>query len=118
MSGDIGSTGFVQDASPVLARANDGRLRAALDEFEGVLKIAVDDLEDEIDCAVARPSCFVDHLEEDLEKKDADSVAVDRSSIEVARALHDDVEGEIASAFDEFRWPLKRALRQLREALR
>jgi hypothetical protein len=115
---DRGSADLAQGASPVPAQRNDGRLRAALDEFEGVLKIAADDLAEAIDCAVDRPTCFVDHLEENLEKTDADSVTVDRSSIEVARALHDDGEGEIASAFADFGWSISRALRELRKALR
>ena len=64
---DIGSTGFVQDASPVFAQRNDGRLRAALDEFESVLKIAIDDLFDAISDVL--PDRYVE-LSDDDEDED------------------------------------------------
>jgi hypothetical protein len=107
---DSGSSGFPQCASPVFAQRNDGRLRAALDEFEGVLKIVIDDLFDAVSDVL--PDRYVE-LSDDDEGKDPLGGA-----ITVEGFIVDDAQERVKEAFDELDWPLQRALRQLREALR
>jgi hypothetical protein len=107
---DIGSPGSVQDASPVFAQRNDGRLRAALDEFEGVLKIAVDDFFDAISDIL--PDRYLELSDPD---EDEDVLG---GEITAKGFIVDDAQARMNDAFDELRWPLERALRQLRGALR
>ena len=110
MREDIGSTGLVQDASPVFAQRDDRRFRAALAEFEGVLKIAIDDVFDAIRDIL--PDRYIELSEDDV---DEDPLG---GEVTVKGLIIDDARERIDDAFGELRWPLKRALRQLREALR
>lgn len=110
MSGDRGSAGFARGAPPVFATANDGRLRAGLDEFEGALKIAIDDVFDAIGAIL--PDRYVELSDDD---KDEDPPG---GRITVKGFIVDDAQERVNEAFDELRWPLERALRQLRGTLR
>jgi hypothetical protein len=112
MSEDIGSTGLVQGASPVFAQRNDNRLRAALEEFESVLKIAIDDVFDAVSDIL--PDRYVELSDED-EDEDEDPPG---GEITVKGFIVDDAQESLSEAFAELDWPLQRALRQLREALR
>jgi hypothetical protein len=110
MNENRSSAGLEQGASPVFARHNDGRLRAALDEFENVLKIAVDDLFDTVSDTL--PDRYVELSDED-EAEDPLG-----GEITVKGFIVDDAQERINDAFDELRWPLERALRELRRAVR
>ena len=112
MSEDRGSSGLVQDAPPASSQRNDGRLRAALDEFENVLKIALDDLFDAVGDIL--PDRYVE-LSDDDEDEDEDHPA---GEITVKGFIVDDAQESLNEAFSALDWPLQRALRQLREALR
>jgi hypothetical protein len=100
-----------QGASPVLAEQNDdARLRAALDEFENVLKIAIDDLFDAVSDTL--PDRYVELSDED---ETEDSLG---EEVIVKGFIVDDAQESLSKAFDELRWPLERALRELRKAVR
>jgi hypothetical protein len=103
---DRGSADVVQGASPVFAQRNDGRLRAALEEFEGVLKIAIDDLFDAVS------DRYVELADDD---RDEDPPG---GEIAIKGVIVDDAQERLSEAFAALDWPLQRALRQLREALR
>jgi hypothetical protein len=102
---DIGSPGSVQDASPVFAQRNDGRLRAALDEFEGVLKIAIDDVFDVVSGIL--PARYLELSDPD-EGED-----VLGGEITAKGFIVDAAQARLDEAFGALDWPLKRALRQL-----
>jgi hypothetical protein len=110
VSEDRGPGGFAQGASAVFAQRDDGRLRSALDEFENVLKIALDDLFNAISDIL--PDRYVALSDED---EDEDPPG---REIVVAGLIVDDAQESLNEAFAELDWPLQRALRQLREALR
>ena len=100
-----------QGASPVLAEQNDdARLRAALDEFESVLKIAIDDLFDAVSDTL--PDRYVELSDEDETEDPLGEEVI------VKGFIVDDAQERIDDAFSELRWPLERALRELRKALR
>jgi hypothetical protein len=110
MREDRGSPTLAQGAPPVFVQRSDGRLRDVLDEFEGVLKIAIDDLFDAISDIV--PDRYPELSDDDV---DEDPLG---GEITVKGFIVDDAQEQVDAAFDELRWPLERALRQLREALR
>ena len=110
MNQNRSSAGLEQGASPVFAQHNDGRLRAALDEFENVLKIALDDLFDTVSDTL--PDRYVELSDED-EAEDPLG-----GEITVKGFIVDDAQESLNEAFSALDWPLQRALRQLREALR
>jgi hypothetical protein len=110
MSEDRGSSGLVQDAPPASSQRNDSRLRAALDEFENVLKIALDDLFDAV-------SDVLPHRYVELSDGDEDEDPPG-GEITVKGFIVDDAQETLSEAFSALDWPLQRALRQLREALR
>jgi hypothetical protein len=105
---DRNSNGFIQGASPAFARANDGRLRTAVDEFENVLKIALDELFDAIEDIA--PRRFIELSDDDEE----DPLGAE---ITVKGFVVDDAKARVSDAFAELGWPLERALRDLRKAL-
>jgi hypothetical protein len=105
---DRNSNGFIQDAPPASARAEDGRLRAAVDEFESVLKIALDELFDAIDDIA--PRRFIELSDDEEDPLGAE--------ITVKGFVVDDAKARVSDAFAELGWPLERALRELRKALR
>jgi hypothetical protein len=86
------------------------RVRAALAEFETLLERASDDLA--IAIADIIPDRFVE-LEDDDDDGAGDNVAR-----VIKGAIVEYPADDIADAFDDFDWVVKRALRQLREALR
>jgi hypothetical protein len=110
MSGDITSTGSVQGASPVFAQRDHDRLCAALDEFESVLKVAIDDLFDAISDIL--PDRYLELSDPD---EDEDVLG---GEITAKGFIVDDAQARMNDAFDELRWPLERALRQLRGGVR
>jgi hypothetical protein len=105
-----GSSGFVQ-AAAVFAQRDAGRLRVALDEFEGVLKIAIDDLFDAISDIL--PDRYVE-----LSDGDEGEDPPPGGEIIVKGSIVDDAQESLNEAFAALDWPLQRALRQLRAALR
>jgi hypothetical protein len=106
---DRNSNGFIQDAPPASAQRADARLRAAVDEFEGALKIALDELFDAIDDIT--PRRFIELNDDDEE----DPLGAE---ITVKGFVVDDAKARVSDAFAELGWPLERALRELRKALR
>lgn len=110
MGEDRSSAGLVQGAS-VFTERNDRRVRPAIDEFEGALKIAVDDLFDAISDFV--PDRYVELSDDD--EVDEDPLG---GEITVKGFIVDDAQERVNEAFAELDWPLKRALAQLRQALR
>jgi hypothetical protein len=75
-----------------------------------VLKIAIDDLFDAVSDIL--PDRYLELSDDDV---DEDPLG---GEITVKGFIVDDAQEHISAAFDELRWPLERALRQLREALR
>ncbi len=111
MREDRNSNGFIQDAPPASSQRADGLLRAALDEFENVLKIALDDFFEAVSDIL--PARYVE-LGDDDEDKDP----LGEEVVTVKGFIVDGAQESLSEAFSALDWPLQRALRQLREALR
>jgi hypothetical protein len=94
----------VKQDDPVIAQRRNGR--AALDEFEIELEHALADLRLNIGDIV--PSRYIEQ----------NSDGEDDAGRKLKDVIVDVASGRIEDAFSDFNWPLQRALRQLRRALR
>lgn len=88
-------------------------LRAVIDEFENILKIAGDNLRHELNGVAAG----LDILDYEDPEGDGGTVVVDRNAREGLERRRNDAGDDVAEAFTEFDWSVDRALRALRKAL-
>jgi hypothetical protein len=92
------------------AQRDDGRLRAALAEFEAALEIAADNLNQ----AIAEALPIGDIVDCEPEPDDEDRVRIAASDLLAWQNEVIALDGAIARGFDDYGWEVARALRQLR----